>query len=76
VIVAARRGAAAQRPAGEVGAGPALHGPTVRGRTLGYLNLPVSVVTVLLHRVAAAELVQARAPIVRSALPDRSSSKR
>ncbi|MFI6336566.1 DUF742 domain-containing protein [Streptomyces sp. NPDC050535] len=37
-----------------------------------YLNLPVSVVTVLLTELLAAELVQARAPIVRSALPDRS----
>ncbi|MFD5079163.1 DUF742 domain-containing protein [Streptomyces sp. NPDC058371] len=37
-----------------------------------YLSLPVSVVTVLLTELLAAELVQARAPIVRSALPDRS----
>ncbi|MFF2851432.1 DUF742 domain-containing protein [Streptomyces sp. NPDC091292] len=37
-----------------------------------YLNLPFSVVTVLLTELLAAELVQARAPIVRSALPDRS----
>ncbi|MET7570554.1 DUF742 domain-containing protein [Streptomyces sp. NPDC005492] len=37
-----------------------------------YLNLPYSVVTVLLTGLLAAELVQARAPIVRQALPDRS----
>jgi hypothetical protein len=37
-----------------------------------YLNLPFSVVTVLLTELLTAELVQARAPIVRRALPDRS----
>ncbi|MFI8188958.1 DUF742 domain-containing protein [Streptomyces sp. NPDC085946] len=37
-----------------------------------YLNLPCSVVTVLLTEMLTAELVQARAPIVRQALPDRS----
>ncbi|GHJ38766.1 DUF742 domain-containing protein [Streptomyces sp. TS71-3] len=37
-----------------------------------YLSLPFSVVTVLLTELLAAELVLARAPIVRSALPDRS----
>ncbi|MEV0735695.1 DUF742 domain-containing protein [Streptomyces sp. NPDC050549] len=37
-----------------------------------YLNLPYSVVTVLLTELLAAELVQARAPIVRQTLPDRS----
>lgn len=37
-----------------------------------YLALPFSVVTVLLTDLLAADLVQARAPIVRSALPDRS----
>ncbi|MEU8979723.1 DUF742 domain-containing protein [Streptomyces sp. NPDC048309] len=37
-----------------------------------YLNLPFSVVTVLLTELLAAELVLARAPIVRQALPDRS----
>ncbi|MFE9774322.1 DUF742 domain-containing protein [Streptomyces sp. NPDC005931] len=37
-----------------------------------YLNLPFSVVTVLLTDLLAAQLVQARAPIVRQALPDRS----
>ncbi|MFD4633222.1 DUF742 domain-containing protein [Streptomyces sp. NPDC058284] len=37
-----------------------------------YLALPFSVVTVVLTELLAAELVQARAPIVRSALPDRS----
>jgi hypothetical protein len=37
-----------------------------------YLNLPFSVVTVLLSELLTAELVQARSPIVRSALPDRS----
>ncbi|GAA3773513.1 DUF742 domain-containing protein [Streptomyces chiangmaiensis] len=37
-----------------------------------YLSLPFSVVTVLLTDLLAAELVQARAPIVRQATPDRS----
>ncbi|TLS45538.1 DUF742 domain-containing protein [Streptomyces montanus] len=37
-----------------------------------YLNLPFSVVTVLLTELLTAELVHARAPIVRSELPDRS----
>jgi len=37
-----------------------------------YLNLPCSVVTVLLTELLTAGLVQARAPIVRQALPDRS----
>ncbi|SMF23482.1 DUF742 domain-containing protein [Streptomyces sp. Amel2xC10] len=37
-----------------------------------YLRLPFSVVTVLLTEMLAAELVQARAPIVRQNLPDRS----
>ncbi|KOT46567.1 hypothetical protein ADK41_02310 [Streptomyces caelestis] len=37
-----------------------------------YLNLPFSVVTVLLTEMLAAELVQARFPVVRKALPDRS----
>ena len=37
-----------------------------------YLSLPFSVVTVLLTELLTAELVQARAPIVRQALPDRS----
>ncbi|AVH59706.1 MULTISPECIES: DUF742 domain-containing protein [Streptomyces] len=37
-----------------------------------YLNLPFSVVTVLLTELLAAELVQARAPIVRQAIADRS----
>ncbi|MFH8287253.1 DUF742 domain-containing protein [Streptomyces antibioticus] len=37
-----------------------------------YLSLPFSVVTVLLTEMLAAELVQARAPIVRQNLPDRS----
>ncbi|MFF9487356.1 DUF742 domain-containing protein [Streptomyces sp. NPDC014676] len=37
-----------------------------------YLNLPFSVVTRLLTEMLAAELVQARFPIVRKALPDRS----
>ncbi|MDG9720582.1 DUF742 domain-containing protein [Streptomyces sp. DH24] len=36
-----------------------------------YLNLPFSVVTVLITDLLTAELVQARAPIVRQALPDR-----
>ncbi|MEU1696511.1 DUF742 domain-containing protein [Streptomyces hirsutus] len=37
-----------------------------------YLSLPFGVVTMLLTEMLAAELVQARAPIVRKALPDRS----
>ncbi|MFF3939527.1 DUF742 domain-containing protein [Streptomyces phaeofaciens] len=37
-----------------------------------YLGLPFSVVSVLLTEMLAAELVQARAPIVRQHLPDRS----
>ncbi|KUN20573.1 hypothetical protein AQJ23_33535 [Streptomyces antibioticus] len=37
-----------------------------------YLNLPFSVVTVLITEMLTAGLVQARAPIVRQALPDRS----
>ncbi|MFF4589482.1 DUF742 domain-containing protein [Streptomyces sp. NPDC001388] len=37
-----------------------------------YLRLPFSVVSVLLTEMLAAELVHARAPIVRQKLPDRS----
>ncbi|GAA0910739.1 DUF742 domain-containing protein [Streptomyces thermoalcalitolerans] len=37
-----------------------------------YLNLPFSAVTVLITELLTAELVQARAPIVRQAVPDRS----
>jgi predicted Rossmann fold nucleotide-binding protein DprA/Smf involved in DNA uptake len=37
-----------------------------------YLGLPFSVVSALLTELLAAEQVQARAPIVRQALPDRS----
>ncbi|MFS4095021.1 DUF742 domain-containing protein [Streptomyces sp. AF1A] len=37
-----------------------------------YLSLPFSAVTVLITEMIAAELVQARAPIVRRAVPDRS----
>ncbi|ATL26446.1 DUF742 domain-containing protein [Streptomyces formicae] len=37
-----------------------------------YMALPFSVVTVVLTELLATELIQARAPIVRSALPDRS----
>ncbi|MCQ4208015.1 MULTISPECIES: DUF742 domain-containing protein [Streptomyces] len=37
-----------------------------------YLNLPFSVVTVLLGELLAAELVQARAPVIRGATADRS----
>lgn len=37
-----------------------------------YLNLPFSVVTVLITDLLTGELVQAHAPIVRQALPDRS----
>ncbi|MFQ6148662.1 DUF742 domain-containing protein [Streptomyces seoulensis] len=37
-----------------------------------YLGLPFSAITVLITELLAAELVQARAPIVRRAVPDRS----
>ncbi|MFE7973388.1 DUF742 domain-containing protein [Streptomyces shenzhenensis] len=37
-----------------------------------YLSLPFSAMTVLITELITAELVQARAPIVRQALPDRS----
>ncbi|MEU8486268.1 DUF742 domain-containing protein [Streptomyces sp. NPDC048641] len=37
-----------------------------------YLSLPFSVVTVLLGELLAAELVQARAPVIRGAVADRS----
>ncbi|MFB7710912.1 DUF742 domain-containing protein [Streptomyces sp. NPDC056105] len=37
-----------------------------------YLGLPFSVVTVLLGELLAAELVQARAPVIRGAVADRS----
>ncbi|MEU6552533.1 DUF742 domain-containing protein [Streptomyces sp. NPDC046915] len=37
-----------------------------------YLNLPFSAMTVLITEMITAELVQARVPIVRQALPDRS----
>ncbi|MEU6842388.1 DUF742 domain-containing protein [Streptomyces sp. NPDC046716] len=37
-----------------------------------YLNLPFSVVTVLLGELLAAEQVQARAPVIRGAVADRS----
>ncbi|MGD6746577.1 DUF742 domain-containing protein [Streptomyces sp. BH106] len=37
-----------------------------------YLQLPFSVVTVLLGELLAAELVQARAPVIRGAVADRS----
>ncbi|CAM5232609.1 DUF742 domain-containing protein [Streptomyces aurantiogriseus] len=37
-----------------------------------YLSLPFSVMTVLLTEMLAADLVQARAPIVRQKIPDRS----
>ncbi|MEU8457963.1 MULTISPECIES: DUF742 domain-containing protein [Streptomyces] len=37
-----------------------------------YLSLPFSVVTILLTELMAADLVQARAPIVRQIVPDRS----
>jgi hypothetical protein len=37
-----------------------------------YLKLPISVVTVLLTELLTAELVQARAPVVRQARADRS----
>lgn len=37
-----------------------------------YLNLPFSAMTVLITELITNELVQARAPIVRKALPDRS----
>ncbi|MER5543685.1 DUF742 domain-containing protein [Streptomyces sp. NPDC001118] len=37
-----------------------------------YLNLPFSAMTVLITEMITAELVQARAPIARQAVPDRS----
>jgi hypothetical protein len=37
-----------------------------------YLNLPFSAMTVLITELITAELVQARAPIVRQAVADRS----
>ncbi|MFI2643602.1 DUF742 domain-containing protein [Streptomyces sp. NPDC018610] len=37
-----------------------------------YLNLPFSAMTVLITELLTAELVQARAPVVRKAVPDRS----
>ncbi|CAM5476731.1 hypothetical protein SBADM41S_11585 [Streptomyces badius] len=37
-----------------------------------YLSLPFSVVTVLLTELLTAELVTARAPVIRQALADRS----
>ncbi|MBA2946399.1 DUF742 domain-containing protein [Streptomyces himalayensis] len=37
-----------------------------------YLGLPFSVVTVLLTELLAADLVESRAPVVRSELPERS----
>ncbi|MFF8597130.1 DUF742 domain-containing protein [Streptomyces sp. NPDC015220] len=37
-----------------------------------YLNLPFSAMTVLITELLTAELVQARAPVVRRAVPDRS----
>ncbi|MCX3063951.1 DUF742 domain-containing protein [Streptomyces beihaiensis] len=37
-----------------------------------YLNLPFSVVTVLLGELLAADLIQARAPVIRGAVADRS----
>jgi hypothetical protein len=37
-----------------------------------YLSLPFSAMTVLITEMITAELVQARAPIVRQAAPDRS----
>ncbi|GAB1330611.1 DUF742 domain-containing protein [Streptomyces sennicomposti] len=37
-----------------------------------YLNLPFSAITVLITELLTAELVQARAPVVRQAVPDRS----
>ncbi|EST21739.1 hypothetical protein M878_36405 [Streptomyces roseochromogenus subsp. oscitans DS 12.976] len=37
-----------------------------------YLNLPFSAMTVLITEMITAELVQARAPVARQAVPDRS----
>ena len=46
--------------------------PLAVAEVSAYLSLPFSVVTVLLTEMLAAELVQARAPIVRQHVPDRS----
>ncbi|GKQ34802.1 hypothetical protein ALMP_13510 [Streptomyces sp. A012304] len=46
--------------------------PLAVAEVSAYLSLPFSVVTVLLTEMLAADLVQARAPIVRQKLPDRS----
>ncbi len=54
------------------GAAPALCRPLSVAELSAYLSLPFSVVTVLLTELLTAELVQARSPIVRKALPDRS----
>ncbi|MFF3847513.1 DUF742 domain-containing protein [Streptomyces sp. NPDC002328] len=46
--------------------------PLAVAEVSAYLGLPFSVVTVLLTEMLAADLVHARAPIVRQQLPDRS----
>ncbi|GGZ07551.1 DUF742 domain-containing protein [Streptomyces poonensis] len=48
------------------------HAPLSVAEISAYLNLPFSVVTVLLTDLLAAELAQARAPVVRHARADRS----
>lgn len=49
-----------------------MHGPLSVAEISAYLSLPFSVVTILLTELMAADLVQARAPIVRQIVPDRS----
>ncbi|MBL1085260.1 DUF742 domain-containing protein [Streptomyces actinomycinicus] len=46
--------------------------PLSMAELAAYLQLPFSAMTVLITELIAAELVQARAPIVRQAVPDRS----
>ncbi|WP_225837523.1 DUF742 domain-containing protein [Streptomyces sp. NK08204] len=48
------------------------HAPLSVAELSAYLNLPFSTMTVLITELITAGLVQARAPIVRQALPDRS----
>ncbi|MEV5609897.1 DUF742 domain-containing protein [Streptomyces sp. NPDC052225] len=48
------------------------HTPLSTAEISAYLSLPFSVVTVLLGELLAAELVQARAPVIRGATADRS----
>ncbi|MEU6588964.1 DUF742 domain-containing protein [Streptomyces sp. NPDC046881] len=48
------------------------HAPLSVAELSAYLRLPFSTMTVLLTELITAELVHARAPIVRQAVPDRS----